>query len=214
MSQGELPAYQPRSRQTREKIVNALGEALKEKPFDQVSVAEIAERAGVAVGSVYQRFKNKDALIPVILEIYEKRIAEWKQGDSRIDIEETDDLRSALRKLMRQSWKIVTREAHLLRAVHLNARLKPELGAGDEWEKYEKASVEGVKSLLLHYEKQIKRKNMNRAVTYAAYFFNSIMIEKGLYPEESPARLCKHRGNAFPDDCADMLYGFLTTPED
>ena len=108
MSHGELPAHQPRSRQTREKIVHALGDALKEKPFDQVSVAEIAERAGVAVGSVYQRFKNKDALIPVILEIYKTRIAEWTQGDGRVEIEDADDLRSALRKLMRQSWKIAT----------------------------------------------------------------------------------------------------------
>ncbi len=213
MSKGELPAHQARSRQTREKIVHALDAALAEKPFDQVSVAELAERAGVAVGSVYQRFKNKDALIPVILEIYQSKVLAWMEGDGRIEIDDDDDLRMALRKAMRQSWKIISREAHLLRAVHLYARLRPDLATGAEWAKYEKASVQGIKSIILHYEREIRREKLNRAVQFAAYFFNAIMIEKGLYPQESPATIYKLKGIAFADDCADMLCAFLQMPD-
>jgi len=213
MSKGELPAHQARSRQTREKIVHALDAALAEKPFDQVSVAELAERAGVAVGSVYQRFKNKDALIPVILEIYQSKVLAWMEGDGRIEIDDDDDLRMALRKVMRQSWKIISREAHLLRAVHLYARLRPDLATGAEWAKYEKASVQGIKSIILHYEQEIRREKLKRAVQFAAYFFNAVMIEKGLYPQESPATIYKQKGNAFADDCADMLCAFLKAPD-
>ena len=210
MSQGELPAYQRRSRESRRKIVAAFDAALKEKPFDQVSVAEIAERAGVAVGTVYQRFKNKDALIPVTLEIYKDRMEQWLVKDGRIEISESTDLHTALRIVMRQSWAMMEREAHLLRAVHLYARLKPEIAGGDEWRKFEEASLLGLKTLIKHYAADIKRKNINRAIGFATYYFNAIMIEKGLYPDETPGSFYKLSGKAFAEDCADMLYGYLT----
>ena len=108
-------------------IVAALDELLKDKPFDQLTVAEIATKAGVAVGTVYQRFKNKEALVPVVLEIYQKRMEEWQAGAARIELASADDLRSVLRKLFRQTWNIFRKEAHLLRAVHMHARLKPHL---------------------------------------------------------------------------------------
>ena len=213
MSQGEMPAYQRRSRENREKIVRALDEALKEKPFDQVSVAELAERAGVAVGTVYQRFKNKEALIPVILEIYRARLEAWAQGEGRIEIEPKEGLRAALRKVMRQAWTAFQREAHLLRAVHINARLHPELVASDEWDKYAKAAVAAIKTPIKIFEEEVERANVQRATAFAAYVFNSIMIEKGLYPDETPGSFFKPSGRAFADECADMLYAYLTLPE-
>ena len=213
MSQGELPAYQRRSRAARQKIVSALDAVLKEKPFDQVSVAEIAERADVAVGTVYQRFKNKDALIPVILEIYKSRIEEWMSGPGRIEIEPDDDLRSGLRKTFRQVWTIFRNEAHLLRAVHLHARLKTDLDDDDDWARYEKASAMGIRMIIDHFSSDIARDKLDRAAAFATYFFNAIMIEKGLYPDEPPAMFFKPKGNVFADQCADMLYGYLTTPD-
>ena len=36
------------------------------------------------------------------------------------------------------------------------------------------------------------------------------MIEKGLYPDETPGSFYKLSGKAFAEDCADMLYGYLT----
>ncbi len=213
MSQGEKPAYQKRSRIAREKIVTALDSALRERPFDQVTVADIAQRAGVAVGTVYRRFENKDALIPVVMEIYEHRLEEWAAGEGAVQIDEDDDLRSALQKMMRQAWRLLTREAHLLRAVHLYARLKPELIPESDWDKYNKAAVQGMKALISHYADQVVRKNSKRTSAFAAYVLNSIFIEKGLYPNESPALLFPYKGDTFADECADMLFAYLQVPE-
>lgn len=210
MSQGELPAYQNRSRENRERIVAALDEALKEKPFDQVSVVEIAERAGVAVGTVYQRFKNKDALIPVIFEIYKSRVEFWMESDFKVELEADDDLRTALRKIMRQNWAIAQREAHLLRAVHLSARLKPSLLVAQEWEKYEKASLQGITTVISHYAAEVGQKNTTRAAAFATYYLNTIFLEKALYPDETPATFYTLSGRSFADDCAEMLYAYLT----
>ncbi len=214
MSQGEKPAYQDRSRQTREKIVAALDDALREKSFDQVSVAEIAQRADIAVGTVYRRFENKDALIPVILEIYQKRLEAWVAGESGIEIEPDEDLRAVLRKIMRKSWAICAREAHLLRAVHLYSRLKPDLADSEDWKQYEQASAQSIAAVINHYASQVKRKNLKRTSAFAAYMFNSFFIEKGLYPEEAPATLFPYSGKTLADEFADMLYAYLRLPEE
>jgi AcrR family transcriptional regulator len=54
---------QPRSRQTEERIVRAFGELLSEARFEDVSVQQVAGRAGVSVGGFYARFASKDELL-------------------------------------------------------------------------------------------------------------------------------------------------------
>lgn len=213
MSQGEKPAYQERSRKAREKIVRALDEALREKPFDQVTVAELAGRAGVAVGTVYRRFENKDALIPVISEIYQRRLEVWMAGEGAVAFGKNDDLRAALKKVMRKTWSILSSQAHLLRAVHLYARLKPELFEDGDWEKYTGAMRQSVESILTHYAGEVRRKNVKRATAMTAYLLNTIFLEKGLYADEPPATLFTYSGKALADEVADMLYAYLRLPE-
>jgi AcrR family transcriptional regulator len=53
-------ARQARSRENEERILRAVRELLEQKPFDQLSIAEIAARAGVSVGGFYARFPSKD----------------------------------------------------------------------------------------------------------------------------------------------------------
>lgn len=54
---------QPRSRQTEERILRAFGELLTEARFEDVSVQQVAGRAGVSVGGFYARFASKDELL-------------------------------------------------------------------------------------------------------------------------------------------------------
>lgn len=51
---------QSRSRDTEERILRALGELLAESRFEDVSVQQVAARAGVSVGGFYARFGSKD----------------------------------------------------------------------------------------------------------------------------------------------------------
>lgn len=56
-------ARQPRSRQTESRILHAFGELLAEARFEDVSVQQVAGRAGVSVGGFYARFASKDDLL-------------------------------------------------------------------------------------------------------------------------------------------------------
>lgn len=57
------PARQTRSRRTETALARAAGDLLDQRPFEAITVADIAQRAGVSVGTVYRRFRNKRALL-------------------------------------------------------------------------------------------------------------------------------------------------------
>ena len=60
----------------KERVLWAAEEILSKKPFSQISIAEIAKRAGVAGGTIYEYFENKEALL---FSIFEKRMQEFTE---------------------------------------------------------------------------------------------------------------------------------------
>ena len=68
---------QTRSLDTQERILLALEDLLAERFFEQITIRDLADRAGVASGTVYRRFKDKEALLPVLYQRYDQRLAEW-----------------------------------------------------------------------------------------------------------------------------------------
>src|ERR1700761_298267 len=65
-----LPATQARSRATRERLLEAAEAVFAAKGYDGAKISDIAEEAGVSVGAVYFRFKDKDALFFAIAESF------------------------------------------------------------------------------------------------------------------------------------------------
>ncbi len=59
---------QERSRQTFDWILEAACEIFEKRKYDEVTTNEIAKRAGVSVGSIYQYFPNKDSILLQILK--------------------------------------------------------------------------------------------------------------------------------------------------
>lgn len=68
------PPKQRRSRQTLERILLTAEEVLREKCFDDVSVAEIVARARSSSGSFYARFPDKRALLHAMHERFGERV--------------------------------------------------------------------------------------------------------------------------------------------
>jgi AcrR family transcriptional regulator len=67
------PPRQARSQLTLGRILDAAEALLRERSWEETSVAEIARRAGSSVGAFYTRFKDKDALLA---ELHERFIEE------------------------------------------------------------------------------------------------------------------------------------------
>jgi AcrR family transcriptional regulator len=59
---------QARSKATVDAVITAAAQVLIERGYEGATTARVAERAGVSVGSLYQYFPNKEALIAVLIE--------------------------------------------------------------------------------------------------------------------------------------------------
>lgn len=64
---------QARSRATFDAIVEAGAQLLVEEGYHQLSTNKIAERAGVSIGSLYQYFPNKEAVVATVVEQFAER---------------------------------------------------------------------------------------------------------------------------------------------
>jgi AcrR family transcriptional regulator len=210
MSQGIKPAQQARSRATRDKLVAALDRLLRTRSFESLTIADLAAEAGLAVGTVYRRFENKDAFIPVIFELYMARLDEFMAGAGRVEIEPDEGLRKALHRIVRSAWGLIEREGHLVRAAHLYARLRPDL-VGDDWRTYLDAALNSTRQIIGLFDAEVRVKDREAAAQMLAYLLNTLPLERGLYPEEGVSALLTLEDEPFLEALADTMYGYLTT---
>src|SRR3954462_10443039 len=62
------PGIDPRSRRTVEALTRAAEELFSERSAEEVTVEEVAQRAGVAVGSIYNHFGSKAGLHAAVVD--------------------------------------------------------------------------------------------------------------------------------------------------
>lgn len=74
-------ASQERSRATVDALVEATARILVKEGFDKASTNRIAEVAGVSVGSLYQYFPGKEALVAAVIERHQQEITQTVQGE-------------------------------------------------------------------------------------------------------------------------------------
>lgn len=67
-------ASQERSRATVDALVEATARILVKKGFEQATTNRIAEEAGVSIGSLYQYFPNKEALVASVIERHKQEM--------------------------------------------------------------------------------------------------------------------------------------------
>ena len=91
-------ASQARSRATVDALVEATARILVRDGFEKASTNRIAEIAGVSVGSLYQYFPSKEALVAAVIERHNEEI----MGIVRATLVEVADLpiEKAVRKLV------------------------------------------------------------------------------------------------------------------
>ncbi|MBV8976008.1 MAG: TetR/AcrR family transcriptional regulator [Alphaproteobacteria bacterium] len=87
-----LPAQQARSLATRERLLAAAEKTFADKGYDGAKLSDIAAEAGVSVGAVYFRFKDKDALFLGVAETFVQearaRLGEFVVDDATRPLDE------------------------------------------------------------------------------------------------------------------------------
>lgn len=103
---GGLPRpQQARSRRTRQRILDAAADVFEVKGYDETTTAEIARKAGVAVGTLYGWFPDKRAILLEILHDTVERMAEEIVGGLDPELWAGADVRASARALIEKSFK-------------------------------------------------------------------------------------------------------------
>jgi AcrR family transcriptional regulator len=91
-------AAQERSRATVDALIEATARILVKEGFDKASTNRIAEVAGVSVGSLYQYFPTKEALIAAVIERHQQEIMQTVRGELADVLDQP--VEKAMRKLV------------------------------------------------------------------------------------------------------------------
>jgi AcrR family transcriptional regulator len=100
-------ATQERSRTTVDSLIEATARILVKEGFDKASTNHIAEVAGVSIGSLYQYFPSKEALVAAVIERHQQEIMQT------VRVELARASTEPLEKAMRQ-FVAVAVKAHCL----------------------------------------------------------------------------------------------------
>jgi AcrR family transcriptional regulator len=207
---GTKPASQQRSRETRDKLITALDELLREKDFAAISVAEIANRAGVSVASIYQRFDNRNAAVAILIALYLRRVTQWWSdlSPSASGSVGPASLREAVVLVGHAAWRQSDDLRYVMRPAYLQSRLHPDL-LDEHWRTQEEHALRGFQSLLKDHVDEIRHPDLTRAASMVAYFFNLMFLGRLLHPEGMSGWKLPASGDEFAEELADFVCGYL-----
>jgi AcrR family transcriptional regulator len=100
---------QIRSKERMEKILAAARELIARKGSDQVKMSEVATLADISIGSLYQYFPDKSALIRTLAELYNAESRRCIET-ALTGVEELEGLLKAYAELVDQYFDIVSAE--------------------------------------------------------------------------------------------------------
>jgi AcrR family transcriptional regulator len=203
----KLTAKQERSRETRRKLVASCLELVDRRPFDQVTVAEIAMGAGVSVGNFYRRFKSKEAILPDLYAAYEERFAAFAEAFSDAGPIEPDDALGGWGLLIGRTVAFMEDNRGLIQALHLHGRLHPEI--------VPPTSHDRRRSLFARVSELFSSADEARAQTMgqvAILVLVSTLTEQIVYPDHTPAVAAEVSTGEVAEELGRMLAAYASAP--
>ncbi|MFF3015663.1 TetR/AcrR family transcriptional regulator [Streptomyces sp. NPDC057939] len=204
----ERPAFhrepqQARSAATLARVLRAAEEIASTSGLEAMTIAGVARRAGVAVGTIYRRFQDKDQLISALTERMLERREEYV----------AERLRAADPSLR----GVMDAYAHaLLQSFADSSNLFPELlsarGAG-ALERGARTITELHRLLLdaaAPYSDQIRRSQPQQALDATARAILGACFHNSVRPDAATGEAARER---YADELSDMAIAYLTTAD-
>lgn len=209
---------QKRTIATREKILDALEKLLQTQEFESISIAALARAGSVAVGSVYSHFKDKNALLPALLDRQlarvETRVAEL-QAHGTVDsvplmpISGTADLRSTIRLGLELTLKHISQTRGVRRALLAYRRHNPDLEIPLATTLAEQAFEALIAELELHRD-EIRHDDLREAAKMINYFMNMAFLDRIVFLRSPfPERLTPS-DEVLIETYTNMIHDYLT----
>ncbi len=190
---------QDRSRATVEAIVDAAARILVKGGYEAFTTNRVAERAGVSVGSLYQYFPNKEALLS---ELMRRHVAEIERGvEEMAEMAKTAPLADIVRVGIEQNVTSHLIDPDLHRVLSEEV---PRLGVLDWKAAFIERMEERVRSALEARRSEIAVRDIGLAVYIVTRSVEAVIHNAVC---ERPKELAS---GALAEEVTRMLVGFLT----
>lgn len=201
---------QSRSADTQEKLLIALEALLAERFFESITIRDLAERAGVASGTIYRRFKDKEALLPVLYERYDARLSAWaKTFWHDFDLDAEPGARARVGHLVAKHLAFYEVERPILRTVYLYMRLRGELSLEDIDAQRQSDYVEIMGPIFVALEQESRPALDEHRLKIFLLLLISSVNERALFGDLKPVRALQMDDHAFAEELTTALHAYL-----
>jgi AcrR family transcriptional regulator len=202
---------QLRSKQTLERLVQAVTELLQDRPLSDIAVTDITSRAGCSIGSFYARFASKDDLLPLIYERYDAQLRERLPALMRSARERPTSLASLAVALVGNMVDEYEQRKWLHREVGLYARSRPGAIAPDVLAQRSQLHRLPLR-LFAPFRDEIRHPDPDRAVLFAIFLVASAAREKILFADAPHAAVTDVSLDGLKSVLTHAFVAYLTTP--
>ena len=194
-------ASQKRSRATVDALVEATARILVREGFDKASTNRIAETAGVSIGSLYQYFPSKEALVAAVIEHHQEAIIQTFRGDLGEILRQPVD--KAVRRLIAAAVKAHRVDPKLHRVV---AEQIPRVGKLETLGTFNRENYALFRSYLETHRDEVRVADLDMAsfvcvTTIEALTHNAVLHRTDMLSDTAMAALI--------DDATRLVVGYL-----
>jgi AcrR family transcriptional regulator len=180
---------------------------VENRPFEQISIADIAAEAGMSVGNFYRRFRSKEAILPDLFDVYEARYAAFSAEMRRVEDFGHPDLDVRVRALVHHTMSLFRENRGLIRSLNLFSRLHPEL--------VPPAALERRGQLLESLGELFAGAGPGDPILkgkVAAMCLVSTLREQVVYPDQAPAAAVDLDDDDFAAQLVEMVVRYVSGP--
>ena len=194
-------ASQERSRATDEALVEATARILVKEGFDKASTNRIAAVAGVSVGSLYQYFPGKEALVVAVIERHQQEIMQTVRGELAEVL--AQPVEKAIRKLVAVAVKAHRVDPKLHRVL---AEQIPRVGELEKLETFNRENYTLFRTYLEHHRDELGVDDLELAsfvcvTSIEALTHNAVLHHSKMISDE--------RMDVLIDEAARLVTGYL-----
>jgi len=208
MSQFLQPAKQDRSRETQDRILRATERLLEKEPFESISVRRIIKQAGTSIGSFYARFRDKNALLPVLYEEYEEQL-QFRLVRLQKSTAGASSLEEVAGMIVRHFVETYGEIPNLSRALYEFATRSPKAAESKKLAERRRKQYLFLFDALLSFRSQITHHDPQRAVELGVYFMVVACRNRLLYPLAPQTRTLKISQQELKLELVRTLTGYL-----
>lgn len=174
---------QNRSEKTSERIVAAALELFSKKPFEEVSVGDIARKAGISIGGFYARFESKETLLSWFDEHFLAREKELRTLRFREDRWKGKSTTEVVEAYLKRGASYLRKYKPLLSRITLNIRSGSASEGLERAREFNAAVHKSFIDLLISRKNEMGHPDPDFAISFALMSVTAAMREQILFGE-------------------------------